>query len=51
MISPMPEKILVFNEGDELPVTGMPDGQVALNKDNPKEMFVFDLPSRTWKPL
>lgn len=50
MISVMPEKTLVFNEGDELPTEGIPDGQCAYNKDT-KEIVIFDLPSRTWKEM
>lgn len=50
MISPMPEKALVFNEGDELPVEGVLNGQPALNLDT-GETFVFNKEKREWKKI
>lgn len=50
MISVMPEKYIVFNEGDELPVEGVLNGQIALNLDT-DEMFVFNKEKRVWKPM
>lgn len=48
MISTMPEKTLVFNEGDELPVEGVLNGQPAMNLDNPKDIRVFNKEKREW---
>ena len=50
MISVMPKKTLVFNEGDELPVDGVMNGQPALNLDT-GEVFVFNKEKREWKEM
>lgn len=48
MISMMPEKILVFNDGDELPIEGVLNGQNAVNLDNPKDVRLFNKEKREW---
>ena len=48
MISMMPEKVLVYNEGDELPVEGVLNGQPAYNLDT-GETKVFNKEKREWK--
>ena len=50
MISVMPDKTLVFNEGDELPVEGVLNGQPALNLDT-GETVVFNKQKREWKEV
>lgn len=50
MISIMPEKPIVFNEGDELPVEGVLNGQPALNLDT-GAVVVFNKEKREWKEM
>ena len=50
MIDIMPERSLVFNEGDELPVEGVQNGQPALNLDT-GEVVVFNKEKREWKTM
>ena len=50
MIDIMPEKLLVFNEGDELPKDGVLNGQPALNLDT-GETVVFNKDKREWKAM
>lgn len=50
MIDIMPDKVLVFNEGDELPVEGVLNGQPALNLDT-CETVVFNKEKREWKEM
>lgn len=50
MISSMPEKSLVFNEGDELPIEGVENGKPALNLDT-GEIWVFNKQKQEWKKI
>ena len=50
MISIMPKKVLVFNEGDELPVDGVLNGQPAFNLDT-GDTFVFNKEKREWTKM
>lgn len=51
MISAIPKEDWCYNEGDVLPTDGVSDGQCAINKDNPKEIKMFDLKSKEWKTV
>lgn len=51
MISTMPEKPLVFNESDDLPVEGVLNGQPAMNLDDPSDIRVFNKEKREWKKV
>ena len=51
MISIMPKKTLVFNEGDELPVEGVQNGQPAMNLDDPSDIRVFNKEKRELKKV
>ena len=50
MISAMPKKTLVFNDGDELPVEGILNGQPALNLDT-GDILVFNKEKREWTKM
>lgn len=50
MVSIMPKDTWCINSNETKPTIGVQDGQTIIEKDTGKG-FIFDEPTKTWKPL